>query len=403
LLEIQSIIPSTPASAAGFKKTDKLISSNGCILHDWFDFVLSATGTSMILEYRRGLLNRTHVMRRNPDAEWGFAFKGQKPAACRKKCVFCFVDQLPPGVRTSLTLKDDDVRYSFLQGTYITLSEDDAEYAISKRLSPLHISVHSTDPSLRGIILGTGRMEPVVPLLAKLSDAGIELETQIVIVPGMNDGDRLDQTLEELLSIPAVISAGVVPVGLTKYRERLPQIRRSSPAESKIIVHQCAQWRKKAIRSRGTPWVYPSDEFFITAGLDIPPSSYYKDCTLRENGIGLIADILRLEGREFNGRGAVLSGILAAPFLKRILEGSEYLVTAVENSFLGNDISVAGLLSGADVIYAAGTLPDSYNRVILPAVMFNHDMLTLDDLDPDKISMSTGREIIIARRLEELI
>jgi len=246
-------------------------------------------------------------------------------------------------------------------------------------------------------------MEPVVPLLAKLSDAGIELETQIVIVPGMNDGDRLDQTLEELLSIPAVISAGVVPVGLTKYRERLPQIRRSSPAESKIIVHQCAQWRKKAIRSRGTPWVYPSDEFFITAGLDIPPSSYYKDCTLRENGIGLIADILRLEGREFNGRGAVLSGILAAPFLKRILEGSEYLVTAVENSFLGNDISVAGLLSGADVIYAAGTLPDSYNRVILPAVMFNHDMLTLDDLDPDKISMSTGREIIIARRLEELI
>lgn len=342
------------------------------------------------------------TIRRNPGVDWGFLFQGQAPSTCRKKCIFCFVDQLPPCVRPSLLVKDDDVRYSFVQGTYVTLCEDDTEYAIRKHLTPLHISVHATDPSVRGRILGTGRDEPVLSMLEKLSKAGIEMETQIVVVPGLNDEGQLERTLYDLLSIPGVISAGVVPVGLTKYRDGLPEIRRSSSAEARQIIRQCSKWRKKAIESRGNGWVYPSDELFIMAGLDIPPASYYENCTLRENGIGLLADLLEMQGRKFTGRGAVCTGTLAAPYLNRVLQGSDYLVTTVENTFLGSEIGVAGLLSGRDIVRSAKEIPDSYNSVILPGVMFNHDMLTLDDLNPEEISQTTGREILVARNLEEL-
>ncbi|MCK4806887.1 MAG: DUF512 domain-containing protein [Candidatus Aegiribacteria sp.] len=403
MLEILSITPGSPASAAGFRRIDRLVSCNGSPLNDWIDFLYSANGLFINLIYTRGPLIRRLTIRRNPGVDWGFTFKGQEPAVCRKKCIFCFVDQLPRDVRPSLQVKDDDIRYSFVQGTYVTLDRDDTEYAIRKHLTPLHISVHATDPSVRGKILGTCREEPVLHMLEKLSRAGIKMETQIVVVPGLNDGKQLDRTLEDLFSIPGVISAGVVPVGLTKYRNGLPEIRRPFEAEALRVVNQCSMWRRKAMKNRGNAWVYPSDEFFIIAGLDIPPVSYYESCTLKENGIGLLADLLAISGKKFKGRGAVCTGTLAAPFLRRLLNGSDYLVTVIENTFLGPEIGVAGLLSGADIVRSVKDLPDLYNSVILPGVMFNHDMLTLDDHTPEEISQSTGREVLVARNLEELV
>ncbi len=403
MLGILSVTPGSPASAAGLRKIDRLVACNGIPLNDWIDFLYSANGLFADLTYTRGPLIRKLTLRRKPGYDWGFTFVGQEPAVCRKKCIFCFVDQLPGGVRQSLLIKDDDIRYSFVQGTYVTLDRDDTEYAIRKHLSPLHISVHSTDPSVRGRILGTGRAEPVMPMLEKLSGAGIEMETQIVIVPGFNDGEQLNRTLEDLLSIPGVISVGVVPVGLTKHRSGLPEIRRPDEAEASHIVNQCSIWRMKAMKTRNKTWVYPSDEFFVMAGLDVPPSHYYESCTLRENGIGLLADLLSNLGKKFTGSGAVCTGTLAAPFLRRVLNGSDYHVTVVENHFLGPDITVAGLLSGADIVRSVKELPDLYNSVILPGVMFNHDMLTLDDLSLDEISRLTGREVLVVKDLEELI
>ena len=403
MLGILSVAPDSPASAAGLKTTDRLVSCNGNPLDDWIDFLYCANDSLISLEYKRGPLTRKISLRRNPGTDWGFTFAGQEPASCRKKCIFCFVDQLPDGVRQSLLVKDDDVRYSFVQGTYVTLDRDDTEYAIRKRLTPLHISVHSTDPLIRGKILGTGREEPVLPMLEKLSEAGITMETQIVVVPGYNDGKELNETLANLLSIPGVISAGVVPVGLTEYREGLPDIRRPNGTEALNVVRQCDTWRKKAMDIRGYGWVYPSDEFFIMASLEIPPVSYYDNCTLRENGIGLLADLLDHRGRKFKGSGVILTGTLAAPYLKLVLEDSNYMVSAVENSFLGPEIGVAGLLSGADIVRSVGKLPDIYNSIVLPGVMFNHEMHTLDDFTPDDISQSTGREIVVAKSLEELL
>ncbi|MCD4702489.1 MAG: DUF512 domain-containing protein [Candidatus Aegiribacteria sp.] len=403
MLEILCVTPGSPASAAGFRNIDRLVSCNGSPLNDWIDFLYNANGLFITLIYTRGPLIRSITIRRKSGVDWGFTFQGQEPAVCRKKCIFCFVDQLPCDVRPSLKVKDDDIRYSFLQGTYVTLDRDDTEYAIRKHLSPLHISVHATDPSVRGRILGTGREEPVIPMLDKLSRAGIKMETQIVVVPGLNDGEQLDRTLEDLLSIPSVISAGVVPVGLTKYRNGLPEIRRPFEPEALRVVNQCNVWRKRAMKTRGNGWVYPSDEFFIMAGLDIPDVSYYESCSLRENGIGLLADLMDISGKIFTGKGAVCTGTLAAPFLRRVLNGSDYYVNTVENTFLGPEIGVAGLLSGADIVRSVKELPDSYNTVILPGVMFNHDMITLDDLTPEEISRSTGREVLVSRDLEELV
>ena len=402
MLGIISVTPGSPASATGFRSFDKLISCNGNPLNDWIDFLYSASGLFIDIVYRRGPVVRKLTIRRNSSIEWGFIFQGQEPAVCRKKCIFCFVDQLPSGVRPSLLVKDDDVRYSFVQGTYVTLGEDDTEYAIRKHLTPLHISVHSTDSSGRGMILGTHREEPVLQMLENLSGAGIEMETQIVIVPGLNDGEQLTKTLEELIAIPGVVSAGVVPVGLTKHRNGLPRLRRPSRAEALLTIGQCDIWSRKAIQTRGSRWVYPSDEYFIIAGLDIPPVSYYENCTLRENGIGLLAELLEISGRNFTGNGTVYTGTLAAPYIRQVLRDSNYSVIAVENTFLGPDIGVAGLLSGADIVRSVKKLADSYNSVILPGVMFNHNMLTLDDLSPDEISRLTGREVLVIWDLEEL-
>lgn len=402
MLGILSVTPGSPASAAGFRNIDRLVSCNGSPLNDWIDFFYCANGLFVTLVFSRGPLIRRLTIRRNPAVDWGFTFQDQEPAVCRKKCIFCFVDQLPRNVRPSLLVKDDDIRYSFIQGTYVTLDRDDTEYAIRKHLTPLHISVHATDPSVRGKILGTCREEPVLHMLEDLSKAGIEMETQIVVVPGLNDGEQLDKTLEDLLSITGIISAGVVPVGLTKYRNGLPEIRRPSKVEALRVVSQCSMWRSKAMKNRGNAWVYPSDEFFLLAGMDIPPASYYESCTLRENGIGLLAELLEISGRKFTGSGVVCTGTLAAPFLKRVLNGSDYQVTVVENYFLGPEIGAAGLLSGADIVRSVKKLSDTYNRVILPDVMFNHNMLTLDDLTPEEISQSTGKEILVLRDLEEL-
>lgn len=403
MLGIHSIHPGSPASRAGLKNTDMLITCNGKQLSDWVDFAYCANGTSISIEYKRGLLIREKVLRRIPGAGWGLDFEGQSPRTCTRKCIFCFVDQLPPGVRSSLLLKDDDIRYSFFHGTYVTLNRSDVHLAIQKKLSPVHVSVHTADPFLRGRLLGTGKKEPVIPFLKMLSDADISIETQIVIVPEWNNGAILDETLAALFSIPGVTSVGVVPVGLTSFRKGLRDIRRPTSDEAAEVIRQCDIWRRKAENARGTGWVYPSDEFFILAETEIPDSGYYEECTLRENGIGLLADLLENEGKDFPGRGLVCTGTMAAPFMKRVLAESTYQVVTVNNTFFGPDVGVSGLLTGIDIVRSVKTETTSCNTVILPRVMFNHDMLTLDDLTPQDLERLTGQQIKIVYGMEELV
>ncbi|MCD4847360.1 MAG: DUF512 domain-containing protein [Candidatus Aegiribacteria sp.] len=385
------------------KKTDILVTCNGEILDDWFDFMYNANGTLINIKYRRGIQTKNIIIRRIPGIEWGFEFEGQSPRICRRKCIFCFIDQLPPGIRSSLLVKDDDIRYSFLHGTYVTLDRNDVSIAIKKNLSSVHVSVHASDPVQRGRLLGTGKEEPIIPLLKILSNAGISVETQIVIVPEWNNGIVLERTLRDLINIPSVTSVGVVPVGITSFRDGLEDIRRPTPSEAAEIIHQCDSWRSIALRRRGTPWVYPADELFSLSGKDVPDSAYYKECTLRENGIGLLSNLLEYENRNFSGRGLICTGTLAAPFMKRVLAGSEYQILSVNNTFFGPEVGVSGLLAGNDIVKSIRAENVTGDSVFLPRSMFNHDMLTLDDMTPWNIEQLTGRKIIIARGLEDLI
>lgn len=403
MLRIRSIHPGSPASRTGLKKTDILVACNGEALDDWFDFVYNANGASISIKYKRGIQTRNITIRRIPGIEWGFEFEGHSPRICRRKCIFCFIDQLPPGIRSSLLVKDDDIRYSFLHGTYITLDHNDVSIAIKKNLSSVHVSVHASDPVQRGRLLGTGKEEPIIPLLEILSNAGISVETQIVIVPEWNDGMFLEATLRDLLNIPSVTSVGVVPVGITSFRDGLQDIRRPTVSEAAEIIHQCDNWRRKALRTRGTPWVYPADELFALSGKDVPDSAYYRECTLRENGIGLLSNLLEYESRNFSGGGLICTGTLAAPFMKRVLAGSEYQILAVNNTFFGPEVGVSGLLAGNDIVEAVRMENVTGDPVILPRVMFNHNMLTLDDMTPWDIEQLTGREIKIACGVEDLI
>jgi NifB/MoaA-like Fe-S oxidoreductase len=228
------------------------------------------------------------------------------------------------------------------------------------------------------------------------------VETQIVVVPGVNDGRRLESTVSDLFTVSGVRSVGVVPVGLTDHRKGLAPLRRPDAQEAADIIYICNNWRTRATGEGRGGWIYPSDELFLLAGRELPPSPYYSGCTLRENGIGMLAELESLAGRNFTGQGILCTGSMAAPFLRRIFAGSGYSVAEVENRFLGSMVGAAGLLAGED---AARTVMESrrgYNRVILPSVMFNHDMLTIDDLSPRDISRLTGREVKVAQSLTEL-
>jgi len=370
-------------------------------VNDWIDFVFLASGSAIVLETSRGGRRTRSRISRMPGTDWGMTFAGQSPRSCRRRCVFCFVDQNPPGVRKALRVKDDDVRYSFYQGTFVTLGPGDVRLAVEKRLSPVHVSVHSTDPVLRGRLLGLPGPEPVLPQLMELSGAGIAVEAQVVVVPGWNDGRSLERTLADLQAVPSVASVGVVPVGLTSHRSGLPLLSRPSPAGAEGILEVCDRARAAAETAGRGSFVYPADELIVLAGRTIPEPGYYDGCGMKADGIGLLADLVHAPARTFLGEGELCSGTLAAPFLRGALEGSRYSVLPVFNGFFGPEVGVSGLLAGGDVVEAALASPSSL-PLVLPSIMFNHDRVSVDGMTPEEIGGAAGRSVTVAGGLEEL-
>jgi putative radical SAM enzyme (TIGR03279 family) len=377
------------------KAGDFVVSCDGEPIDDWIDFARAASGMGLELTYRRGTVSRRVRLRRAAGRGWGISLEGSAPRPCRNRCVFCFMDQMPPGLRPSLYLKDDDVRHSFVHGSYVTLDDSQVEFALSRRLSPIHVSVHSTDPGMRGALLGLGRPAPILPSLEELRRGGVEAEVQIVVVPGWNDGRALSSTLSDLREEPCVISVGVVPVGLTRHRQGLPLLRRPTREEASDCISICSAFREESAERSGDPWAWPADEMFLLAGIPLPPASWYEGCTLQANGIGLLSAMMAIEGREFRGAGTVVTGALAAPFFRRLLSGSGYEVAEAPNSMFGEEVGVAGLLSGADVIRASA-LSRGDGPLFLPATMFSSSGVTLDDLTPEMLAGETGRDVRVA-------
>ncbi len=401
--KIIKIISCSPASRAGLKLNDLLISCNDQPIRDWVDLLSFATESTIQLLIKRGPILRKFTLRRKLGNPWGLELADSRIRSCANHCIFCFVDQQPPGLRKALSVKDDDVRYSFLSGTYITLTDKQVNEAIARGFSSLHVSVQSTDPVIRGKMLGLNKPLDILPLINKIAEHKINIQAQIVEVPGWNDNYILEQSIAELYNCSNVEILGVVPVGITKWRQNLTQISTHSKIQAQNTLKIIKKWQNKALNERGVPWIFAGDEYYALSAEPIPSIEHYSSSTLQANGIGLLAEMINnCKTKTFHGKGVVLTGLLAAPYIEKILKDSHYKVFPVKNTLMGESVTVAGLLSGKDVINYIIDHTDKTEIVFLPSIMFNHDALTLDELTAEEISKKTGLHIRIVDSIGEL-
>src|SRR5207302_3828918 len=303
----------TPAAAAGLVPGDRILAINGHALRDAIDFSFHGSDARLALSVERDGIRHALRLARRPDADLGVELEAPRAAeiaTCANKCVFCFIHQLPKGMRKSLYVKDDDFRLSFLHGNYITLTDlEEPELAriVEQRLSPLYVSVHATDPALRWELLGRPRASAeILPRLERLAKAGIRMHAQVVLCPGLNDGAHLERTVRELAPLhPHVATTAVVPVGLTRHRERLPALRSLTADEARALVTTAEAWQHRWLAELGSRFVFLADEIYLPANLPLPPAAAYEGFPIAEDGIGLVRRFEDGFGRSVTRRHAV--------------------------------------------------------------------------------------------------
>ncbi|RJP74169.1 MAG: DUF512 domain-containing protein [Candidatus Zixiibacteriota bacterium] len=407
-----AVEPGSAAQRAGMRPGDLLRKINGQTLEDALDVRFYAHGPATLEVQRDGALLELDLDL-EPGQDPGWEIEPLSVRSCHCDCKFCFVQQLPEGLRPTLYVKDEDYRFSFLFGSYLTLvgfTSRDLERVKRLRLSPLYVSIHATDPLIRGGLLGVKRA-PILPILKELTDAGLEIHGQIVLVAGMNDGPVLEETLRDLAPLyPGLASLSVVPVGLTGHRRKLPDLRRLIGAEAAAALAQVRSWQERMHSRQGSRWVYPADELILLAGDDFPPEEAYEGYPQLENGVGLVRwtleqaraarDSLPVElpaPRRLlwvTGRSAAtVLRSLAKDFQRRV-KGLEIEILAASNELLGESVTVAGLLGGHDVVKAVkahleGRENGDYG-VFLPPDCLNADGLLLDDWTVDGVAERLG-------------
>lgn len=332
-------------------------------------------------------------------SDLGLTFEDDKILRCKANCVFCFVHQQPKGMRRSLYVKDDDFRLSFKHGNFITLSnlsEKDIRRIIRQNLSPLYVSVHATNDSLRRCLLRNEKLQPIIPLLKRFIKAGIIFHTQVVVCPGINDGAALNRTIEDLAALyPGVQTIGIVPVGLTKYRQRLTPLKTYDKQNAGGMIDLIVSYQNEFLEKSGTRLVFAADEFYVLAERDVPRLSDYEEMEQFENGIGMLRWTITqfnrrrrlLYSRKSEKRIALLTGVSAYPTLRTEIIDPLFKKTGlvidifpVENEFWGRTVTVSGLLTGGDIRRAVKKLETDYDIIILPPNCINDDDLFLDDI-----------------------
>jgi putative radical SAM enzyme (TIGR03279 family) len=407
---VAAVRPRTDAAAAGLRVQDRVLAVNGTALRDAIDFQFHTSEDVLRLEVERdGRRRALTVVRAGGDL--GVELVPPRPgdiATCANKCVFCFIHQLPKGMRKSLYVKDDDYRLSFLHGNYITLTdldEADFERIVEQRLSPLYVSVHATDPALRHRLLGQPRRSAeILPRLERLAKARIRVHAQIVLCPDLNDGPHLARTVAELAPLhPHVATTAIVPVGLTRHRQRLPELRGLRADEAMALVDTVADWQRAYVATLGSRFVFLADEVYLQASRALPLAAAYEGFPVIEDGIGLVRrfedgwerSLARRRARRVRRDVTLVTGEMFGPRLARLvatLDGAARAsVVPVPNDFFGRGIGVTGLLTGRDIqhhLAARGTLGDT---VLVPAVTVRDgDGVFLDDVTPGDLARDLG-------------
>ena len=410
---IIQIDPESPAAGRSIKPGDRLVRVNGHKIKDVLDYKFYAYEPSLLMELHSeaGTIKLVRV-KKPAGADLGMTFEDylmDRPRACANKCVFCFVDQLPRGMRKTLYFKDDDVRLSFLQGNYVTLtnlSDSEIGRIIRLRVSPLNLSVHTTDPALRRLMFGgRGGSGWALDALYRFAKAGITLNCQIVCCPGLNDGAELEYTMEDLKALyPAVMSVSVVPVGLTKHREGLYPLKPFDKEFALKTVRQVEWFGDKCRLKLGSRLFYPADELYLKAGLSIPPDAFYEDYPQLENGVGMLRLLVtEAEAALAESEKALLkpfsiaTGTAAAQCLQKILNSvkEKYAniqgkLFSVRNEFFGETVDVAGLLTGGDLVRQLKGEPLGERLLITKNMLRHGENVFLDDMTLDEFSRELG-------------
>ena len=410
---IAAVQPGSPAARQGLRPGDRLIAVNGTPPRDYIEYRFLAAEDQVDLVVRRGESEWSVSVTKHPDEDLGLRFAGDvfdRVLTCRCRCEFCFLDQLPPGLQPSLRVRDDDYRLSFLHGNFITLSnlsQEELNRIKNEHLSPLYVSVHSTDSASRGKLMGRRRLPPILPRLRELTEAGIEIHAQIVLCPGRNDGAALDRTLADLAPLfPGVRTVGVVPVGLTAHREGLADVPPVTPAVAAATVDQLRAWQAKSRRKLRSRFVWPSDELYLLAGVELPSAAAYEGFPQLSNGIGslrlFVDETAKLPPVHAPAprRIGLVTGRLAADAVRRLgdrIAGKNLAVevVVVTNRLFGERITVAGLLAGRD-IFAALRERDPGDAVILPATCLKEGELFLDDFTRTSLATDLGVPVLAA-------
>ena len=426
MVKIKNIIPDSTADKAGLNVEDKIITINNQEIKDYVDYLYQISEAIIELEIETKEGKRKNiVLERQLGEELGIEFKeivfdGLKQ--CKNDCVFCFVKQQPQNMRNSLNQMDDDYRFSFLQGSFITLTnlkQEEIERIIDLNLSPLNISVHTTNPELRVQMMKNPQAAEINKLLKLFQENNIQFHTQIVLCPGYNDRKELDRTLGDLMELyPQLLSIGIVPVGLTKHREGLADLRTLSSEEMKQSLEQIKEWQQKAKRKYGENFIYAADEFYLNTDTEIPNYSQYHDFPQLENGIGLTS-LMNEEINEIsfpnslakNKKIVILTSVLGKKALKKLadklqgIENIQFDIKAVSNSFFGESVTVTGLLTAQDLINEIkNNKYKKYDKIFIPKIVLNDQSKFLDELKKDDfLSELSEYEIIFIENIKEFM
>ncbi len=414
LLTIEAVRCDSPADRAGLQPGDALVDIDGHPVRDVIDYQFWMEDGLDAVTIQRDDRVLHYSIDLDDDDDPGLVFAPIQWRACGNRCIFCFVDQNPPGLRKSLYFKDEDFRLSFLFGNYVTLThagQEDLERIAEQRLSPLYVSVHATDPDVRRRMLGLSSEDGLTDKIRFLTDRGVTLHCQVVLCPGINDGQVLKQTLKDLSGLfPHVRSVSVVPVGLTRHREGLPKLKNYDASVSDQLMKDIISIQKNFEKQLGESFVYLADEFYLLAGVPIPHEEHYGDFWQLDNGVGMTSDFLSdfksshsffPEALDAPREIVLVTGQLAGPVLERdivpILNRIGNLsvrVHTVVNRFFGTSITVSGLLTGGDILDSLSTFKGDAN-IILPSNCLNADGLFLDGLTPNHLSDKLGCPVIV--------
>lgn len=415
MLKILQLDKNSIAQKIGLKNDDVIVAFDGEKAKDMLDVAYYDNQSNFDITILRGDKEITLHVKKNAYVPMGWDFYEQcyiEPRWCANKCVFCFVDQLPKGQRPTLYVKDDDWRLSFVSGNYVTLTnitDQEVERIISKKFSPLYVSVHATDDTIRRKLLGNPKARPIMQLLKTFADGGITMHTQVVMCPDLNDGKVLEQTLKDLYSLyPAVKNLSVVPVGLTKHRDNLCNIQPVSEQVAKDTIHLVEAFDKKCFDQHGEHFAYCSDEMYLYAKIDVPDCDFYGDFDQLENGVGLIADTRYQFDLAFadsfkakEGSFTIVTGVSATPIMKELIAKAQAKhpqlqanVVTVINKFFGETVTVAGLVVGQDIVSTLQNEPNVGDTLLLPRVMLREiEDVFLDGMTLEELKKITGKKI----------